>query len=137
MDHLALGNDSSKDAEKRSGGLVIGWTHPEIQRISLPRFSSSVLSLCTLPVMFDAIPDNFDGGHLSSAGDFSFANEVETATLSTWRLRPCQPERLAQIPRETPCTINHEHWSTMNNADQLNAVSKLNPKQSSKRSDRK
>ena len=64
--------ESSKDAEKGSGGLVIAWTHPEIQRISLPR-SSSALSLFTLPVMFDAIPDNFNGGHLSSSGDFSFA----------------------------------------------------------------
>ena len=34
MDHLALGNDSSKDAEKRSGGLVNVWAHPDIQCIS-------------------------------------------------------------------------------------------------------
>ena len=74
MDHLALGNDSSKDAEKRSGGLVNAWSHPDIQCISLPRSTSSAYYLSTFPVMFDAMPGIFDGGHLSSAGDFSFAN---------------------------------------------------------------
>ena len=56
MDHLALGNDSSKDAEKRSGGLVNAWAHPDIQCISLPRSSSSAYYLSTFPVMFDATP---------------------------------------------------------------------------------
>ena len=74
MNHFALGNDSSKDAEKRSGGLVNAWAHPDIQCISLPRSSSSAYYLSTFPVMFDAMPGIFDGGHLSSAGDFSFAN---------------------------------------------------------------
>jgi len=99
---------------------------------------------------------------------------IFVVVIGKWRRRPCQPGRLAQIPRETPCTINHEHWSTMNHscfekheqticigeqwepcanheqnyeqfmcigepprAIQLNAVSKLNPKQKSKQSARK
>ena len=59
----------------------------------------------------------------SGSGDSDLVNlhrwrlcERLTVIFGKWRRRPCQPGRLAQIPRETPCTINHEHWSTMNNS---------------------
>ena len=60
--------------QRKEWSLVNAWSHPEIQCISWPRSSSSAYYLSTFPVMFDAMPGIFDGGHLSSAGDFSFAN---------------------------------------------------------------
>ena len=73
MDHFALDNLKAARMPRKGWRLSDRVDTSRIQRISLPRSSSSVLSLSTLPVMLDAIPDNFNGGHLSSSGDFSFA----------------------------------------------------------------